>query len=204
LPAPRPSAILFDIGRVLVRVDVSAALAGLAAGSTMNSREVWAAIESHPRWHDWQEGRLSAHEWHRQFGQRFGSGLNFEAFRAAWNSALLPEPILPDALVQQLARSFRLAVVSNTDPLHVAHLEANFPVMGHFPLRIYSCGVGVCKPSPLIYKEALRACRAQAQEALFIDDLAENVAAAERLGMAGIVFASASQLEKELTSRDLL
>lgn len=204
MSVPRPSAIFFDIGRVLVRLDVSAAMAGLAAGSTMNAREVWAAIESHPRWRDWQEGRLSAHEWHRQFGQRFGSQLDFDAFRAAWNRALLPEPILPDALLRQLARSFRLAVVSNTDPFHVAHLEANFPFMSHFPLRIYSCGVGACKPNPLIYKEALRACRAQAQEALFIDDLAENVAGAERLGMAGIVFESASQLERELALRGLV
>lgn len=204
MPAPRPSAILFDIGRVLVRLDISAAMAGLATGSTMSSQEVWAAIESHPRWRDWQEGRLSPHEWHRQFGQRLGSVLDFEAFRAAWNAALLPEPILPDALLQQLARSYRVALVSNTDPFHVAHLEANFPFMGHFPLRIYSCAVGSCKPDPLIYKEALRACRVQAQEALFIDDLAENIAGAERLGMAGIVFESASQLERELAARGLL
>ena len=187
-----------------MRLDISAALAGFATGSTMTSKEVWAAIESHPRWRDWQEGRLSPHEWHRQFGQRFGSDLDFDAFRAAWNRALLPEPILPDTLLQQLARSFRLAVVSNTDPFHVAHLEANFPFMRHFPLRLYSCGVGACKPDPVIYKEALNSCRAQAHEVLFIDDLAENVAGAERLGIAGIVFESAAQLERELAARGLL
>lgn len=176
----------------------------MAAGTSTSAKEVWAAIQSHPRWRDWQEGRLSIHEWHRQFGQRLGTRLDFEAFCAAWNRALLPEPILPDALLSRLAKSFRLAVVSNTDPLHVAHLEANFPVLTHFPRRIYSCGVGACKPDPLIYKEALRTCGAQAREAIFIDDLAENVLAAERLGMAGIIFESAAQLEPELASRGLL
>lgn len=204
MPRPRPRAILLDIGRVLVRVDISAAMDGLAAGSAMNAKEIWAAIQSHPRWRDWQEGRLSIHEWHRQCGQRLGTHLDLEAFCAAWNRALLPEPILPDALLSRLAGSFRLAVVSNTDPLHVAHLEANFPVLRHFAYRIYSCGVGSSKPDPLIFKEALRTCGARAEEALFIDDLAENVVAAERLGMAGIIFESAAQLERELTSRSLL
>lgn len=204
MATPRTKAILFDIGRVLVRVDVAAALSGLSAGSTASPKEVWAAIQSHPRWRDWQEGRLTAREWHFQFGQRFGSTLGFDSFRDAWNRALLPDPVLPDALLQQLSSRFRLAVVSNTDPLHVAHLEMNFPVLGYFPVRIYSCGVGACKPNPLIYKEALKACRAQAQEAVFVDDLAENVESAERLGMSGIVFESAGQLERELVARGLI
>jgi len=204
MSAPVLRAIIFDIGRVLVRVDISAAMAGLAERTRLTPQEVWVAIEQHPRWRDWQEGRLAPLEWHRQLGQRLGTGLGFEQFCEVWNRALSPEPLVPEAILAQLGRRFRLAVLSNTDPLHVAHLEAHFPLLRHFPQRIYSCGVGACKPDPLIYQEALRACGVRAEEALYIDDIAAYVEAAQSLGMAGVVFESPTQLEQELAARGLL
>jgi len=31
--------------------------------------------------------------------------------------------------------------------------------------------IGASKPSPIIYREALRACRARAEEAVYVDDI---------------------------------
>ncbi|HEX3543320.1 MAG TPA: hypothetical protein VHT31_02240, partial [Candidatus Acidoferrum sp.] len=52
-------AIIFDIGRVLVRLDIAGAMGGLAGMISLTPQETWAAIEHDPRWHDWQEGRMS-------------------------------------------------------------------------------------------------------------------------------------------------
>jgi putative hydrolase of the HAD superfamily len=58
--------------------------------------------------------------------------------------------------------------------------------------------VGASKPDPLIYREALRACKVCAEEAVYIDDVAAYVQAAQRLGMAGVVFQAPEQLKQEL------
>ena len=50
-------AIIFDIGRVLIRIDVARAMTGLASGLSLSPEELWSAIENDPRWKDWQEGR---------------------------------------------------------------------------------------------------------------------------------------------------
>ena len=47
--------------------------------------------------------------------------------------------------------------------------------------------MGVRKPADLIYQIACERLRIVTDEAVFIDDLPENVEAAERLGMHGIV-----------------
>ena len=57
-------AIIFDIGRVLVRIDLRRAQLGLAQGLSLTPEELWSAIEKDPRWRDWQEGRISPHGWH--------------------------------------------------------------------------------------------------------------------------------------------
>ena len=200
MPALKLRAIIFDIGRVLIRVNVARAMTGLADGVSLSPEEVWSALQNDPRWKDWQEGRISPQDWHLHVSKRLGSKLPFEQFVEVWNRALDRSPIHENGFLEQLAKKHRLAVLSNTDPLHVAHMERTFPFFSLFPVRIYSCRVGASKPSPLIYKEALVACKVPAQEAVFVDDVAEYVQAAERLGMRGIVFQSPEQLQSNLNA----
>ena len=200
--ASKIRAIIFDIGRVLVRVDIRKAQVGLADGLGLTPEELWSAIEKDPRWPDWQEGRMSAHDWHQNLCQRLGISLGFEAFKSVWNSVLDPNPIHSDSVFVHLAKSYRLGLLSNTDPIHVAQLEATYSFFQHFPLptRIYSCTVGASKPNPLIFREALRACKVAANEAIYIDDIAAYAEAASSLGCAGIQFRTPEKLYNDLAS----
>jgi HAD superfamily hydrolase (TIGR01509 family) len=188
-------AVIFDIGRVLIRIDVGRAMKSLAPGTSLSPEELWLAIGKDPRWKDWQEGRISARDWHLHVKQRFGGSATFERFTEAWNLVLDPEPILSNELFEKLSKNYRLGLLSNTDPIHVAYIESQYDFFSHFPVRVYSCVIGAAKPSPLIYREALRACRVRAEEAVYVDDIAAYVGAARRLGMAGIQFQSSEQLE---------
>jgi glucose-1-phosphatase len=195
-------AIIFDIGRVLVRVDIRAAQRGLARGLFLTPEELWTAIEKDPRWPDWQEGRMSARDWYLNLSKRLGLSLNFDEFTQVWNSALDPNPIHPDSLFEQLTKSYRLGLLSNTDPIHVAYLEATYSFFRYFPkpVRIYSCSVGASKPNPLIFREALRACEVSAEQAVYIDDIEAFVEAARALGCAGIQYRSPGQLRGDLAA----
>jgi len=195
-------AIIFDIGRVLVRVDIRKAQVGLTKGNGLTPEELWSAIEKDPRWPDWQEGRMSARDWHENLCSRLGVTLGFDEFTKVWNSALDPQPIHPDSLFEQLSKSFRLGLLSNTDPIHVSHLETTYSFFKYFPktVRVYSCSVGASKPNPLIFREALRACKVKADEAVYIDDIAAFADAASALGCAGIQFRGAEELRRELAS----
>jgi len=192
--------IIFDIGRVLVRVDVGRAKAGLAKGLSLSPEELWSAIEKDPRWSDWQEGRMSPRDWYLNLSSRLGIALDFEQFTAVWNSTLDPEPLLPIPLFESLSKHYRLGLLSNTDPIHVAKLESTYEFFRYFPaaVRTYSCTVGASKPSPIIYQAALKACKTRAQEAVYIDDILAYVEAARRLGMSGIQFQSPEQLRADL------
>jgi len=191
-------AIIFDIGRVLIRVDISRAMGGLASGLSLTPQDVWSAIEKDPRWLDWQEGRISPRDWHIHIAKRLGFSLTFEEFSEVWNRALDPNPIHSESFLEKLSKNYRLALLSNTDPIHMSNEEARFPFFRFFPIRIYSYRVGASKPDPAIYREALQACRVQAEEAVYIDDIAAYAEAAQRLGMSGIVFQSPEQLQSDL------
>jgi len=88
-------------------------------------------------------------------------------------------------LLQRLARTHRLAVVSNFDysPTALAILEAA-GVHGLFAAVVVSDQVGWRKPRPDIFRHALEAAGVEASETLFVGDKAElDVAGAHRVGM---------------------
>lgn len=209
----RPKAVIFDIGRVIVRLDVKRAFAPITAamhkGSNqtcehLSPEDIWELIRADPCWQDWQEGRLSPAEWHRRLMRRLKLSLSYEEFRDAWNRALDPETILSESFFAQLSAQCRLALLSNTDPIHVECLEQHFRFGRLFPVRIYSCQVGVSKPSPQIYRAALESLGVEAFEALYIDDMQEFVDAAKEMGLDAIRFQDPKLLEEELRRRGLV
>lgn len=207
-------AIIFDIGRVIVRVNLARLLDPLAfvlpTGSNaskvkqLSPEEIWQAVESDPRWNDWQEGRMSPQEWHEYLTGRLRVSLGFSEFCHAWNHALDPELILEESLFEELGARHKLALLSNTDPLHTAHIESSFPFVRHFPVRIYSWRVAAAKPSAAIFRAALDALDVAPGEAVYVDDIRRYAEAARQLGLDAIRFESPAQLRRELSGRGLL
>jgi HAD superfamily hydrolase (TIGR01509 family) len=204
MPAVPLRAVIFDVGRVLVKLDLARAIAGLSQGISLSPAELWSAIEKDPRWHDWQEGRISPHDWHLHITKRLGSPLKFEEFCEAWNRSLDPAPIHSDDLFTSIAKKHKLALLSNTDPIHVAHLESTFSFFQFFPVptRIYSCSVRASKPSPVVFHAALKAVKTPASQAVFIDDIPEYVQAACSLGLHGLQYLNPEQLRSDLCALD--
>jgi glucose-1-phosphatase len=218
-------AIIFDIGRVIVRLEPRRALAiltqsdGASAKSTSQSDstsgmtagdaaatadKMWAAVQADPMWHDWQEGRVTAEQWHENICRRFGLQVSFEDFCRAWNNVIAPDLILPERLFRQLAKRVRLVLLSNTDVIHVEHMESALTFTRHFHAKIYSCEVGASKPGRAIFQSALKAVGTPAASSLFIDDVQAYVLAARRYGLQAIQFRNRPQLEAELRRRKLL
>jgi len=204
-PAAAPvRAVIFDIGSVILRLNIARALDVAGSGSGLTAKQVWRAVESDPLWNDWQEGKIDPHDWHRHLVKKIGSPADFDLFSAAWCSVFESEPIIGDELFRSLSARCKLALLSNTDPLHVGCVERDFSFVKYFPVRIYSCRVGARKPNPQIYRRALAALGTAPNETLYIDDTAEFVDAARPLGMIGFHFTGLAALEGELRRYGLL
>jgi putative hydrolase of the HAD superfamily len=75
-----------------------------------------------------------------------------------------------------------------------------FGLREHLSVSLSSCYLGLRKPDPAIYHRALDILGRPAERILFIDDRAENAAAAAGVGMKAIQFKGAESLRVELVS----
>ena len=201
---PEIEAIIFDIGRVIIDLDPSRAIAAIGAGSTLAPEKLWQEVQKDPLWDGWQEGRVTPREWYENLIARFRTPISFEKFRNAWNSVLVPKLLLPEQLLKQLSRKYRLLLLSNTDPIHVEYMESKFSFLRYFPKRIYSCEVGASKPSVKIFRAAIKGAGVPARRAFYIDDIRSYVLAARRMGLNAVQFRTRRRLEAALRARHLL
>lgn len=181
-------AVIFDMGGVLLRTADVSARETIAARFGVTRRELEAFIFSSDSSIQSEEGALSDVEhWHnvmRHFGQPVGDYL-----------ALYDEYFAGDFIDQRLldfAASLKprytLGLLSNAWDNARTLLSQRFNFLDRFDVSIFSYEVKARKPDPAIYHAMLERVGAAPGEALFIDDVQENVAGAQAVGMRALQF----------------
>lgn len=100
--------------------------------------------------------------------------------------------------VRDLRPRAKTGILSNAWPDARRVLTDKFGLGDAVDVMILSAEVGCAKPDPRIYRIAVEQLGVRLDEAVFVDDMAENVAAAQALGMGGIQFHSTAQTIAEI------
>ena len=103
-------------------------------------------------------------------------------------------------LARGLAKSktLRMGTINNESLELNAFRVEKFDLRSIFDVFISSCFVRLRKPDPAIYRHALDLTQRFPEECCFIDDRAENLVPAQKLGMHTIRMSSAHELQEEL------
>jgi putative hydrolase of the HAD superfamily len=131
-----------------------------------------------------------------------GTDLDPAAFAAVWSSHFtVHQAVLP--LVESLIGRVKLLVVSNTNADHIEAVRPRLPLLDRFDGLVFSHEVGVAKPAPGIFQEALRRAGTPAHRAVFFDDVPAYVEAARALGLHAEVFTDAPTFRRQLATLGL-
>ena len=101
------------------------------------------------------------------------------------------------AFIGALRPRHKTGIISNAWPgvreFYAPHINGNA-----FDVIVYSAEEGIAKPAPDIYQRTLARLNARPEEAVFVDDVQENVEAAKAVGMTGVRFVTAAQTKETL------
>lgn len=149
----------------------------------------------------WEKDEITAEQYlmHTVFFEP--RGFTQEAFLDAMRreSTLLDDSAV--GILRQLAASeeYVLATVNNEARALNEYRLVEFDLIDQFDAFFSSCYLGLRKPNRKIYQVALDVLQRDPEEVAFIDDRAENVAAAATLGIHAIRYEGAAQLADELS-----
>lgn len=196
-------ALIFDLGKVIIPFDLERGYAALSPYCPYPPEEIPQRIASTGLVPRFEVGQLSPEDFAQQLSAALGLEVDYARFRELWSSIFLPQPLIPEQLLEGLRRRYRMLVLSNTDSIHFPMVRERYPLLRHFDDYILSYQVGVTKPAAPIYEAAVARAGCPAGECLFIDDIPLYVEAARQAGMQALRFESAAQLERELKARSL-
>ena len=126
--------------------------------------------------------------------------ISFEEFTPIWNE-IFTENLEVSEIIRSLKGKKRLGLISNTNPLHFDYALEKFPILRAFDKWILSHEVGFKKPAIEIFQMAMQWALVEPERILLIDDVKRYVEVAISLGIQGIHFVSAAQLQEELSKR---
>jgi epoxide hydrolase-like predicted phosphatase len=108
------------------------------------------------------------------------------------------------ALIRKLRKRYKIALLSNiSETRYVVALE-NFVDRTLFDKMFPSYAIGLRKPDRRLYLHVLKCFHVKPEEAIFIDNLKENVKGARSVGIKSIQFLSYEKLEKDLEKMKIL
>lgn len=199
------SLVLFDMDNVLCDYDRAARIAWLSTLSGRSPREIEAAIWDSGFESLGDAGAITAGDYLRGFGDRIGHPLTLDEWLAARKVSMTPFPEVLE-LVRLLKARARVAVLTNNNAIVRERIDYLLPELRPlFGEAVFaSAEFRLAKPDPEIYRRCLDRLGATPAEALFIDDLPENVAGAEAAGLRGHHFTAARPLAAVLESHGLL
>ncbi|MCP4424373.1 MAG: HAD family phosphatase [Chloroflexi bacterium] len=197
-------AVIFDIGGVLIRTEDHSSRRNWEKKLGLAERESEEIVFNSEMGQKAQRGAITDETLWEWVGQRLNlSTARLAEFRAGFWAGDVLDVGLAD-YIRGLRPSYQTAVISNaTDGLH-ASLTHQHKIADAFDLIIGSAEEKVMKPDPEIYLSALRRLGRKPQEAVFIDDFAHNIAAAQALGMQTIHFRPGTNVPAELATMGVI
>lgn len=194
-------AVVFDIGGVLALTPDTGWRTRWAARAGLSAAELDARLAD--VWARGAIGQITEAEANHEVGRRLG--LDAQACDALWDDAWAEYLGQPNAELLALARSlrgrYRLGILSNSFVGARERERTLYDFEAGFDAIVYSHEVGMEKPDPRVYALVCRRLGVQPRQTLFVDDLVENVRAAQQLGMQAVHFVDRSGGLREIEAR---
>ena len=191
-------AIIFDIGGVLIRTEDHSSRRNWEKQLGLAEWESETIVFNSEMGQKAQRGAISDEALWNWVGQR----LNLNAARLAeFRAGFWAGDVLDVGLVEYIRRLrpfYQTAVISNATDALLDSLSNQHHIADAFDLIVGSAEEKVMKPDHEIYQRALKRLGRQPEEAVFIDDFAHNIAAAQELGMHTIHFRPGTNVPAEL------
>ena len=190
--APNIKNILFDLGGVILDINVQATLKGFYELGFPAELMQYPHSMTSDLFFKYETGKLDTNEFRNEIRRVAGIEMSDEAFDKAWNAMLLRIPAERTNLLKILAARYDLYMLSNTSALHTPVFErmykdaSGISMHDAFTKIYYSYEIGYHKPDAEAWEYVIKDTGIQAEETLFLDDNIQNIKASQELGFQAI------------------
>src|SRR5689334_10546510 len=129
---PRPKAIIFDLGKVLLDFDYSIAAGRIAGRCQTPLAEINRYIAQSPLLFRYETGLMTTDEFYHEVCSLTGFAENLEIFSGYFGDIFSPIEPMVRLQADLRAAGYPTYIFSNTNDLAIWHIRRNFPFFANF------------------------------------------------------------------------
>ena len=198
------SAVVFDLGQVLVRFDYNIFIHAVNKHKIGLGEEFVRKYNENYQVHrDFERGKISDENFIDKMIEWLKHEVSSAEFIKYWSEIFsLNDNVI--SLLPILKKKYRLYLLSNTNSIHQKYGYQHYEFLKLFDKLFLSHEVGFVKPELEIYREVEKFSGLPSEEHIFIDDIKEYIDAAKSIGWDGIQFVGYNDLIMNLKSKGIL
>lgn len=186
----KKTTLIFDLGNVIINLKPDAVWHKQDLLPNFNIEKLY-ELEADLFFNAFETGKISTIDFLQQLKKIANDvDISDSTIKAHWNAILLDIPPHRIDLLYQLKQKYNLALLSNTNEIHLNHvldeLKNNFGqniFNDIFDQQFYSQQIGMRKPDLTIYEYVLQHNSALVSDIYFFDDKPENLIEPNKLGI---------------------
>jgi FMN phosphatase YigB (HAD superfamily) len=196
---------IFDLGNVLIRLAYGRVIAAVCEQSDLPPDQMLVLLEGSGGYRDLERGSVSFQQLHELLRDNGGYRGGIDRLREIW-SDFFDGPVEGIELVlEAVRRRYRVAFLSNSNEVHAEVIPRRFEALFEAEdVFLFSHQLKCAKPDPRIFEITLKRLQASPEECIYVDDLPENVAAAEAAGLTAYLFTGSAELLRRLRADGLI
>lgn len=180
--------LVFDLGNVLVEFKPIDYMLRIGFEPEM-ATELNKLIFSNPMWNEFDRGTITIESYSKQLKKenpQFSAEID-RVFGSDWVSNMFILDSDVSEFLEEMSHKYRIFILSNVSQYVLEHIKT-LGFWKHVSGGTYSYLIRACKPEKEIYEAFFRENHVNPAECLFLDDKPENIEAAKKWGMKGIIF----------------
>ena len=178
--------IFIDFGGVLYEIDTRRTFAAFSTIADKPLENI--DLSAFTIFSDYERGLVGTEEFRSSVRTQFALQCTDNEFDSAWNATLVRKFDDAETNIRFLKSLGRVFLLSNTNDLHVQHFAPKCDeLFSMLDGLYYSHRIGLSKPDKQIFRYVIDDTKSAAENCIFVDDLAANVAAAEDSGIRSFV-----------------
>jgi FMN phosphatase YigB (HAD superfamily) len=194
--------IIFDLGRVITDIDFSKTIIAFGLLSNKSTEQILKMHQQTMLFKDMEEGKYTAPEFRKALNMHLNTKATDKELNDAWNAIIGETPWHRLEIINSLRPKYNTFLLSNTNEIHIDFvnnfLKKEYSIENlnpFFDKVYYSHKIGFRKPKLAAYQYVLDDNKIKAEESVFIDDLQQNLDAANQLNINTILKKDDESLE---------
>ncbi|MEK6946778.1 MAG: HAD family phosphatase [Nanoarchaeota archaeon] len=188
---------IFDLGNVVINVSQRLMFEKFARNSGKSTNEIEQIYGDSADRKKFEKGKITSAEFYNSMKKDMNLDLTFNEFRKVYTGIFSHNKEI-EKIIPKLKKKYRLVLLSNTDELHYKFIKQKFPILNYFDDSVLSCKVGMRKPNPLIFIEAIKKSGTMPWNCVYFDDILEFVWVARLLGIKSFQYKGSIDINKAL------